>query len=176
MRKIILGLLVIVGMGTSVFAQTKGKIGYCNVDYVLAYLPDTKQAESSLKTYKTQLDNQLQGKIKDFQARYQAYEKGQSTMPPAIKADKEKELQDLNAQIEAFSQNAEVDLQKKQVALMQPVFDKINKAIENVAKENGYAYVLNANSGGVSIVLYAPEENNVSNLVLKKMGVTPPSN
>jgi len=175
MKKIILGLLVIVGIGSSAFGQAKGKIGYCNVDYVLAYLPDTKQAESSLKTYKTQLDNQLQGKVKDFQTKYAAYEKGQSTMPPAIKTDKEKELQDLNAQIEQFSKNAEIDLQKKQVSLMQPVFNKINKAIENVAKENGYTYVLNANSGGVSIVLYAPEENNLSNLVLKKLGVTPPA-
>ena len=174
MKKIVLGILVVLSMGSTLLAQ-KGKIGYCNVDYILAYLPDTKEAESSLKTYQAQLDNQYQAKLKDFQTKYQAYEKGQATMPASIKADKEKELQDLNARIESFSRNAEADLQKKQVELMQPIFDKINNAIENVAKENGYEYILNANSSGVSIVLYAPEQNNVSNLVLKKLGVTPPS-
>jgi outer membrane protein len=44
-----------------------------------------------------------------------------------------------------------------------------------VAKENGYAFVFNydAGQGTTPIVLHAPEDANISDLVLKKMGVTP---
>ena len=58
---------------------------------------------------------------------------------------------------------------------LQPVFDKIGTAIEQVAKENSYTHVFNLAVGGQSILLYAREEDNVSNLVLKKLGIDPPA-
>lgn len=176
MKKIILGLALVAGfVSSNLFAQKTGKIGYCNVDYVLAYLPDTKQAEATVATYKKQLDAVMQEKVTTFQTKYQAYEKGAATMTEFIRKDKETELQKLNDDIENFSQQAEMDLQKKQVAVMEPIFEKVNKAIKEVAIENTYVYILNANSSGISIVLYAPDENNVSDLILKKLGVTPPA-
>jgi outer membrane protein len=44
-----------------------------------------------------------------------------------------------------------------------------------VAKENAYTYVFNydAGQGTTPIVLHAPDDANISDLVLKKMGVTP---
>ena len=176
MKKVLLGLAIVIGLAsTTTYAQKTGKIGYCNVDYVLAYLPDTKQAESTVGTYKKQLDAMMQEKVAVFQTKYQAYEKGAATMTEFIRKEKESELQKMNADIENFSKQAEEDLQRKQVAVMEPVFAKINNAIKDVALENNYVFVLNANSSGLSIVLYAPDENNVSDLILKKLGVTPPA-
>jgi len=48
---------VLVQAGAS--AQAQLKVGYTNVDYVLSQLPDSKQIESELKTYRTQLESQL---------------------------------------------------------------------------------------------------------------------
>ena len=59
---------------------------------------------------------------------------------------------------------------------MEPVFKKVGQAIEDVAKENGYTFILTQQIGGLDVILYADEKNDVSNLVLKKLGVTPPAN
>lgn len=56
---------------------------------------------------------------------------------------------------------------------MQPVYTKVGKAIEDVAKENGYTFILNQQIGGLDVILYGDEKNDVSDLVLKKLGVTP---
>jgi outer membrane protein len=98
-------------------------------------------------------------------------------MTEVIRADKERELQDLNGQIEQFQKNAEQSLQEKQQKLMKPVLEKIQKAIDDVAVENGFTYVLSSDGamGQVPIILYGPDNLNISDLVLKKMGVTPPS-
>jgi outer membrane protein len=56
---------------------------------------------------------------------------------------------------------------------MEPVYKKVGKAIEDVAKENGYTFVLNQQIGGLDVILYGDEKNDVSDLVLKKLGVTP---
>ena len=51
-----------------------------------------------------------------------------------------------------------------------------NQAPDAVAAVVGYDFVLSAGVGGVDIVLFAKEEHDVSDLVLKKLGVTPPTN
>ena len=55
--------------------------------------------------------------------------------------------------------------------------EKIQKAIDDVAKENDFTYILSSDGamGQVPIILYGPDNLNVSDLVLKKMGVTPPA-
>ncbi|MFN7491232.1 MAG: OmpH family outer membrane protein, partial [Chryseotalea sp.] len=65
------------------------------------------------------------------------------------------------------------EIQKKQNALMEPVYTKVGKTIEEVAKENGYTFILNQQLGGLDVILYGDPANNISDLVLKKMGVTP---
>jgi outer membrane protein len=160
-------------------AQTAAplKIGYTNVEYILALMPESKQIESDLKAYSTQLETQLQTKYKEYQTKGEAYQKGAQTMTDVIRADKEKELMNLQSSIEEFQKNAEVSLQKKQQALLEPAYKKMQKAIDDVAKENGFTYVFNSDAGyGTNaILLHAPESDNISDLVLKKMGVTPPA-
>ncbi|MBY0425141.1 MAG: OmpH family outer membrane protein, partial [Cytophagales bacterium] len=142
------------------FSQTKSlKIGYTNVDYILSLMPESKTVESELKSYKQQLDNQLQTKIKEFQEKNQAYEKGQGMMTDVVRADKEKELQTMYASIEEFQKNAEASMQKKQLALLQPLLEKVQKGIDDVANENGYSYVFNSDAGfgTTPFILHAPE-------------------
>jgi outer membrane protein len=56
---------------------------------------------------------------------------------------------------------------------MDPVQKKVAKAIEDVAKENGYSLIVTGQVGGLDVVLYGDDKINVSDLVLKKLGVTP---
>lgn len=157
------------------FAQAPVKIGYTNVDYVLSQMPESKQIEADLKAYSAQLENQLKSKYQEFETKGQAYQKGAATMTDVVKADKEKELMNLRTSIEEFQKNADVSLQKKQQSLMEPALDKLQKAIDDVAKENGYTYVFNSDAGygTTPVLLHGPEDGNISDLVLKKMGVTP---
>jgi outer membrane protein len=177
--KILVVLVSMVAMSVVSNAQTAAnlKIGYTNVEYILALMPEAKRIESDLKAYSTQLESQLQTKYKEFETKGEAYQKGAATMTEVIRADKEKELMTLRTSIEEFQKNAEVSLQKKQQSLLEPAYKKMQGAIDQVAKENGYTYVFNSDAGyGTNaILLHAPEDGNISDLVLKKMGVTPPA-
>ena len=168
--------LMFVGM-TNVNAQTATKIGYTNVDFILNSLPDAKDIENKLKTEKAQYDKLLQDKIAAFQAKYEDYQKNGATMSSVIKADREKELQSGQTAIQEFQQNSETALQQKQQQLLAPVLEKIDKTVKDVAKENGYTYVFNtdAGPGTTPILLVAPDADNISDLIFKKLGVTPPA-
>jgi outer membrane protein len=173
-NKFLIALLAFFALATA-NVNAQQKIGYISLDYILAQMPEAKQVETDLTTTKTQYDNMYQQKVKDFQTKLADYEKNAATMADVIKADREKELQGMQSSIEEFRQNSSASLQKKQAQLLQPLLKKIEDNMHGVAKENGFAFVFNydAGQGTTPIVLHAPDDANISDLVLKRMGVTP---
>jgi outer membrane protein len=173
-NKFLIALLAFFALATA-NVNAQQKIGYISLDYILAQMPEAKQVETELTTTKTQYDNMYQQKVKDFQTKLADYEKNAPTMADVIKADREKELQSMQSSIEEFRQNSSTSLQKKQGQLLQPLLKKIEDNMHAVAKENGFAFVFNydAGQGTTPIVLHAPDDANISDLILKKMGVTP---
>ncbi len=167
-------LLLFCVFAVSAQAQETQKIGYADWEYIFSQLPEFKQIDNELKTHGTQLENQLKAKYADYESKVKAYQGMPATTPDAIKADKERELAALQESIQKFQQDAQTSLQNKQTALMDPVFKKVGKAIEDVAKENGFAFIMAPQvMGGGDILLYSDEKYNISDMVLKKMGVTP---
>ncbi|XWW46685.1 OmpH family outer membrane protein [Fibrella sp. USSR17] len=156
-------------------AATPIKIGYTSMDYLLGQVPEAKDIQNQLTIQRTQLENEQQRMSKEFQDKLAAYEKGSAQMSEVIRADREKELQGLQTRFQEFQRNAETTLQQKYQQLVSPVLQKIQKNIDAVAKENAYSHVFNldAGAGTAVILLYAPEDGNISDMVLKKMGVTP---
>lgn len=151
------------------------KIGYTNVEYILSQMPEAKQVDSEFKAYEAQLQNQLQSKGQELQTKLQEYQQGVATMTDLVRADKEAELQSLNQRFEAFQREAQSSLQKKQGELYAPLFEKIGNAVKAVRTENGYDMIFSTGVPGVDILLDADEKYDVSDLVFKKMGITPPA-
>ncbi|QHL88398.1 OmpH family outer membrane protein [Nibribacter ruber] len=168
LKSLLVAAFVCVSMAS--FAQTGTvKIGYTNANYIISQLPESRQIESDLKAHSSQLEKELQNKVRDYQTKLEAYNKGAQTMTDVIRADREKELTSLRSSIEEFQRNADASLQKKEQVALEPVMNKIQKAIDDVAKENGYTHIFTAEA-----LLYGPEDgNNFTDLVLKKLGVTP---
>ena len=161
----------------SINAQTSVKIGWTNIDHILQSLPDSKEIQTKLTTERSQYEKLYQEKVQEYQKLFEDYQKNVANMSAVIKADKEKVLTNKQQEIQEVEQNSQQALQAKQQELVSPVMDKIQTAIEAVAKENGYTYVLNSDAGygTTPVLLVAPDADNITNLVLKKLGVTPPA-
>jgi outer membrane protein len=146
------------------------KIGYTSVEYIITQVPESKQIQADLEAYGKQLENQLQSKQKMLQEKYEAYQKGAATMADAIRADKEREIRDLQQQLVDFQKDAEESLLKKENQLLEPLLEKIEKAINEVAKEEEYTYIINSDAGrNATVLLYKKEEFNITDKVLKKV-------
>ena len=167
---IILSLALLVAGSLAVEAQSL-KVGYTNTDYILSKLPEAKQIESELKTHRDQLGAQLKSKQEEFERKYQSFIDGQATMTDVVKNDVQTELQGLQQSIKKFTTDAEKSMQNKQMQLLAPVYEKIDGGIKEVANEKGFSHVF---SNGV--LLYATEENDISDLVLANLGVTTNTN
>jgi outer membrane protein len=150
------------------------KIGHADWEYIFSQLPEYGQIENELQAYESQLQNQLKGKRLELENKYKSYQSIPANTPDAIKKDKESELAYLQENIQKFQQDAQASMQKKQTELVNPIFARVGKAIEEVAVENGYAYIMNPQMmGGGDVLLYTDQKYNISDLVLKKLGVAP---
>ncbi|WMJ72565.1 OmpH family outer membrane protein [Cytophagaceae bacterium ABcell3] len=147
------------------------RIGYTSLEYVFEKMPESEQIKNDLQTYEKKLQDHLKEKYDEFEKKLEAYQAGANTMAESVKQTKERELQQLQMSIREFENKAQQDLQKKHAQLTDPVLDRIQDAINKVGKDKGYAYILS----GEGAVLYAQnKEDDVSELVLKELGVNAP--
>lgn len=157
-------------------AQTPAplKIGYADVEYIFSQMPEAKTIENELTTLRAQLKKQYDNLMADFKKKLDDYNAYGATVAPAVKQNSERELQQMQTNIQKFEEESQADLQKRNYALLGPVQEKVGKAIEAVAKEDGYSLILSSQVGQQDVILYGDEKLDVSDVILKKMGITPP--
>jgi outer membrane protein len=148
-------------------AQTN-KLGHINSADLLQMMPEIKGADSSLQNYQKQLEDQNQTMLTEYQAKVADYQKGEPTMPDAVKDVKQQEIQDLQQRIQTFQQTAQDKFQSKKEELYSPILKKAEDAIKQVAKDNSYAYVFDTSAGAV---IYAQDSDDLMPLVKKKLGL-----
>lgn len=144
------------------------KIGFINSVEITSKLPSVRSVEAQLQSFAQQLESELQRKSKEFQDKYTFYMQDTSNMTESIIQMRTKELEDLQATIYQLQYNSEQELAKQRQKLFQPIMNKIQKAIEEVASEQGFTHIHDASTG--SLVFGAPEYN-ITDVVLQKLGV-----
>jgi len=121
------------------------------------------------KEYKD-MENILQEMQVEFNKKYQYYLEKQDSLSSIAKKAKEEELQQLQERVQNYQTTAQQDLQKREAELLKPIQDKAKKAIEDVAKENGFIYVFDA-SGGL-LLYYSDKSTDILPMVKKKLGIS----
>jgi len=146
------------------------KFGYVNSGEILTGMPAVKQMQSNLEGFKTQLEKKAEQMIKDFQTKQQsaAAEEQAGNLSPAAKETLLKELQTKEQEILKFQQESQQQLAEKEQTLLQPILDKVNTAINDVATEDGYQFIFDLQSG---VLLYYKEEADVTAKVKSKLGI-----
>jgi outer membrane protein len=172
MRKII-GLAVftilLVSGGQRAMAQTM-KFGHMNSDELIQAMPEYDSARVKLEKFQKELVNYLELMTVELNNKSEAYNKESKNLTDLVKQTKEQELVDMNRKIQDFQTNAQTQLQQKQGELFQPVTAKLDKAVKDVGKENGFVYIFDIARGSL---LYFDETRsaNVTVLVKAKLGL-----
>ena len=171
MKKILTIVAVVMSLvmaGNSVKAQGAGKIGYISLQELIPTMPEYKKADTALNDYQ----NALGQNFEDMKREY--YEKDSSLqskdtlkLTKAQLEIKRREVSELLVKLQGWQQQAQQLYQQKQQDLIAPIQKKAVDAVNQVAKENGYAYVLTKEA-----LLVSPPAEDILPLVKKKLGIT----
>jgi outer membrane protein len=155
--------------------QSKDRVGYASMEYIVSNLPDMKAIETDLKSTQTQLNSQIEAKSKEIEKQYTDFSANMNTMADTVRENRQRVLEQAMADLEQMRMDAQKTLQNKQKLYMAPLYLQINRAIAIVAEENGYAIILTEKISGYQFLLSKQPQSDVSNLVLQKFGVSPPA-
>jgi outer membrane protein len=153
-------------------ASGQAKIGYVDSQAIMQKLPEGQDAQRQLDAVVAQWQGEITKMQNEWQKKYEEYDKKKLIMSDQTRAEAERELVTLEKKVtdyrnQKFGPNGEMFT--KQNDLLKPVQDRIFKAIQDVALEENYDYVLD--KSGQILLLYANDQYDLTPLVLQKLQV-----
>src|SRR5215204_850318 len=147
------------------------KSGYIRVDAVVGLMPETGRLDSLLRKYQADsINSQFQYLVQEYNRKDSMVNGKDSTkFTGPVKNQMRQELEGYAYQIQNWQQISQQALQGKQQELLEPIYRKVDGAIQTVAKENGYVYVFNSEA-----LLVMPPADDLLPLVAKKLNLKVP--
>ncbi|MCX7983945.1 MAG: OmpH family outer membrane protein [Bacteroidetes bacterium] len=167
MRWTIIAVCLLVGVSV---LSAQQKLGYFNSEAIIKQLPEAQEAQKQLDKLVEEWQSELTRMQNEWKKKFEEYDRRKLIMTDQRRAEAEKELRELDQAIvnfrnQKFGQNGELFI--KQNDLMKPVQDRIFKALQDVAKEEGYDFVFD--KSGDILLLYTNEKYDLTQKVLDKL-------
>lgn len=151
-------------------AQAQTKIAHINSTELMEQLPEVDSIEAQLTKLSDTYQKTLSAIEKELASK-QEYWSAFPSSDPDVKEIRQQEYQDMVERYQRKQQEAQRDLTAKQDELLEPVLEKVKTVIKEVAKEKGYAYVLDSSDGGG--VIYGDPTHDLAVAVKAKLGIKP---
>lgn len=169
MKKTLIAIVAcMLAFGGTAVAQKSIKLGHINSNDLMQIMPGRDSAQTVLQAEVTELEETLKSMQAEAEKRYNDYVANQAGWTELIRQTKQREIQDMATRMEEFQKNAQEQLQTREAELLKPIIDRAKKAIEDVAKEGGYTYILDA---GTAAILYSQDSDDIMPQVKKKLGL-----
>lgn len=147
------------------------KYGFMSSSDIIQQMPDVKAADAQLIEFQKSLEAEGKKKMDKFQTSYQAYlnEVDEGLLSQLQIQEREELLAKSRQDIGKFEQEAQMKIAQKREELLGPILEKVDKAIQEVGKENNFTFIFDTSASGT--LLYAPEGDDISSLVKAKLGI-----
>ena len=143
-------IALVLFVGTQINAQSK--VAHIDVQALMTSMPEMKTAQDQMKKIQETYDKDYKNMVAEYQTKLQKYEQEAPTAGDALNETRSKEMQDMGTRIQQFQQTAQKELGQKEMDLYKPIMEKAQTAIQKVAKEKGFNYVLDATTGSGLLV------------------------
>lgn len=158
--------IAILFIGMSSFAQSK--VGAVDVNYILSQMPEITKVQSDVEAYGKKLDSTLNVKMGEYKVLADAYKRGEATFNDAQKEEKQTGMLDMQDAIQKFQQNGSKLMEIKRGEYLKPLYQKIGKALDKVAKAQKYTQVMQTTDD----MVYLDPNFDLTLPILNELGIT----
>jgi len=171
MTKKFLSALALLMLFVTVHSQAQVKIGFMDVQTVMAELPEMENIRAKLDDYVQQKQQQLEDRTASFQEAVADYQENQASMSAQEQQTREEELATMEEELRSFQQSIQTEIQQYRQQLLAPIYADIDTAIANIAEERDLDFVLNkATMRGENIVQFSAQESfNITDEVINRI-------
>jgi outer membrane protein len=145
-------MLVVAQAGAQASTATAGRLAYIRSQDIFAQAPGRTEAESQFNAFVQTARAEEKTMGDSINTLLTDYGKAEATLAADVKASRQQAIRDKQAQFQQRQQQLEQQVQQKQSELVGPILERINKIINDLRAENGYAMVFDAQASGGSVV------------------------
>ena len=153
---LVLGLTVMPG---STAQAQKLKVGFTDHEVLIAAMPDYAKIQGELQQEFQAAQEALQSLAADFQAEVEKYQKQQSLLSAESRAAREQELGERQLELQEAAGRKDQELASLEAQKMQPIFDRVQEAIDAVAVAEELDLVIRHRVGAQPVILYVNSES-----------------
>ena len=150
------------------------KVGYVDTDYILKKLPEYNDAQKQLDAISAEWQSQIEKKYQIIDQMYKDFQVEEILLTNDMKKKRLDEIEEKKVEALEFQKvkfGIDGDLFNERKKIVQPIQEKVYKAIKQVARASGYAIMMD--KAGTTTLIYTNPKYNKSDAVLKKLGYQP---
>jgi len=166
MKKIALLMMVAVALLAARAQAANVKIGYVDVQRVLADSKRGQEAKKEIEARGAELNQEFLKRQQEVKALKEELERKGTLLSEEARKEKEREYQKKVKELERFVKDSREELRQMEREVTTQILKEVEKIINELGKEKGYTLILEKQR---SFILYAPEEIDLTDEVIKAL-------
>jgi len=142
-RTLLLIAIITLGFNT---VQAQQKVGHISTDLLISLMPETQALNTELEKLSKTYENELKGEQDKLEAKLKKYQAEAASQTDEANQQRGAEVEQDKQNLYQASQVAREDITKKRDEKLKPILEKAKKAIDEIATEQGFTYVLEAST------------------------------
>jgi len=162
MKKVIF-LLMMFSLVAANIQAAEVKIGYVDLQRIVTTSDPGKEALKTMESLEKAKSSLINEKIEAIKKLENELTKQGAILTPEAKQKKQMDYEKLVTEYQQMRRAHEEELKKNEGEFIQKIVTDVKKLLEKISKEEGYTVILNE-----AVVIYIPEEFNLTDKVLKQ--------
>ena len=171
MRRIFI-LFAFLALTTS--ASYAQRLAYVDSEYILKHIPEYVSAQKHLDDLATNWQEEVDRQYGEIEKLYKAYQNDQVLLNEDMRRRREDEIVNKEKEVKEFQRQKfgyEGELYTERIRLVKPIQDRVAKAIQDIANNQGLDIILD--KGSEVTFLFANPKLDKSNDIITKLGFKP---
>lgn len=164
--------LLMIGLGSSsAFAQ---RFAYVDTEYILKHIPEYTSAQKQLDDLSVKWQAEVDNRFAEIEQLYKTYQEEHVLLSEEMRRKREDEIINKEMETKEFQRQKfgyEGDLFTEKLKLIQPIQERVSKAIQQLASEQALDVIMD--KGSEVMFLYANPRLDKSDEVITKLGYKP---
>ena len=131
-------------VGATSFTSAQSKIAHIDKQELIKAMPAYTQAQAEIEKLGKTYEATIQGSLKELDTKLKQYNAEAEGQTQEENQKRMEEVEGIKQSLGQYQQQAQKDLQEKEYNLLKPIVENADKAIDAVAKAQGFQYVLDS--------------------------------
>lgn len=154
-------------------AQAQTRIGYTDYELVVVQMPQYREVQQQLQQLAESDREDLSGMEQEIQQRFADYQSQSGVLSEEARAEREEEIVEMQTELQQEQQRRLQALGQRENELLQPLFNELQGAIDEVATERGLSVVLATRVSTEPVLLFAGEDTvDITPEVMSRLGIS----